>query len=97
MRVARALLLVLVYFRTDTMVSRETIADRYSFCREVSMVAMENLYMEEGHIGKPGTERGRIVEGLWILGKYYIVFSVNIYTRVYIETQVHLGNKKLCI
>lgn len=63
-------------------ISSETVADRYSFCREVCMIALDKMYDQVGCIGGPGKivevdetkigkrkyERGRIVEGHWILG-----------------------------
>lgn len=63
-------------------VSRETVADRFSFCREVCMLALDTHFEDEGHIGVVGEvfeideckigrrkyERGRIVEGSLIHG-----------------------------
>lgn len=63
-------------------VSRETVADRFSFCREVCMVALDDHFESEGQLGGVGEiieideckidrrkyERGRIVEESWILG-----------------------------
>lgn len=66
----------------ETNVSNETISDRFSFAREVCMFAMDNSFelsgkiggvgciveIDETKIGKRKYERGRIVEGSWILG-----------------------------
>jgi len=60
-------------------ISRETVADRFSFCREVCMAALDEQFEEEGLLGgeiveidecKIGRQKyeGRIVEGSWILG-----------------------------
>ncbi|CAH2084406.1 unnamed protein product [Euphydryas editha] len=63
-------------------VSTETIADRFSFCREVCMVTLDDNFETEGQSGGEGEiieideckigrrkyERGRIVEGTWVLG-----------------------------
>jgi len=63
-------------------ISRETVADRFSFCREVCMAALDEQFKQEGLLGSIGEvveideckigrrkyERGRIVEGSWILG-----------------------------
>jgi len=63
-------------------VSRETVADRFSFCREVCMAALDEQFEGEGLLGGVGEiveideckigrrkyERGRVVEGSWILG-----------------------------
>lgn len=62
--------------------SRETVADRFSYCREICIVALDQQLEEEGQIGGIGEiveideckigrrkfERGRVVEGSWILG-----------------------------
>ncbi|XP_051171181.1 uncharacterized protein LOC127288027 [Leptopilina boulardi] len=59
--------------------SRETVADRFSFCREICMVALDQQLEEEGKIGGIGEiveideckigrrkyQRGRVVEGSW--------------------------------
>ncbi|XP_078042534.1 uncharacterized protein LOC144472940 isoform X2 [Augochlora pura] len=63
-------------------VSSETISDRFSFCREVCTLGLDRRYEMEGSIGGPGViveideckvgrrkfEKGRIREGVWILG-----------------------------
>lgn len=62
--------------------STETVSDRFSFCREVCMAALDQEFEAEGRIGGVGKiveideckigrrkyERGRVVEGTWILG-----------------------------
>lgn len=69
-------------------VSSETVADRFSFCREVCTLALDKNYIAEGLIGGPGTiveideckigrrkfERGRLREGKWILGMIDICY-----------------------
>lgn len=66
----------------DEKISDETIADWYSYCREVTIDALDRLYDKtgmiggEGHIveidetkiGKRKYNRGRMVEGSWIFG-----------------------------
>lgn len=66
----------------ETTVSSETVADRFSFSREVCMFALDNSFeitgkiggvgciveIDETKIGKRKYERGRIIEGSWILG-----------------------------
>lgn len=63
-------------------ISSETVSDRFSYCREVCMVALDQKFEDEGQIGGVGEiveideckigrriyERGRVVEGSWILG-----------------------------
>ncbi|KMQ86603.1 putative transposase-like protein [Lasius niger] len=55
-------------------ISRETVADRFSFCREVCMVGRqiggvgEIVEIDECKIGRRKYERERVVEGSWILG-----------------------------
>lgn len=63
-------------------VSRETVADRFSFCREVCLLGLDEEFDQEGKIGGDGIvvevdeckigrrkfQRGRVVEGSWILG-----------------------------
>src|SRR5258705_10745445 len=61
--------------------SRNTVADYFSFCREVCVAAVEACHEESkiggvGHVvqvdesklGKRKYERGRIVDGSWIFG-----------------------------
>jgi len=66
----------------DQTVSFETIADRFSFCREVCAIALDKMYEAEGLLGGPEVivkideckigrrkfEKGRLREGSWILG-----------------------------
>ncbi|XP_018399788.1 PREDICTED: uncharacterized protein LOC108777409 [Cyphomyrmex costatus] len=66
----------------DQTVSTETIADRFSFCREICMISLDNEFEFEGKnggqgkvveideckIGRRKYQRGRVVEGSWILG-----------------------------
>ncbi|CAL1688659.1 unnamed protein product [Lasius platythorax] len=64
-------------------ISSETIADQFSFCREICMIALDEVLEKEGKIeGEKGEiveideckisrrkyQRGRVVEGSWILG-----------------------------
>lgn len=63
-------------------VSGETVADGFSFCREICMIALDKQFMQEKQMGRPGEiveigeckidrrkyERGRIIEGYWLLG-----------------------------
>lgn len=70
------------HFNEEQRISSETVADWYSYCREVSMIALDSLFKTtgriggEGHIveidetkiGKRKYQVGRIVEGNWILG-----------------------------
>ena len=64
-------------------VSSETVSDWYSYCREVCTVALDRLYMQQGGViggpdhvvmidemklGKRKYNRGRVVEGNWLLG-----------------------------
>ncbi|XP_043478507.1 uncharacterized protein LOC122508906 [Leptopilina heterotoma] len=72
-------------------ISSETIADRFSFCREVCMIALDEHFLEEGQIGGVGEiveideckigrrkfERGQVVEGSWILGMIHRGHSFN--------------------
>ena len=69
-------------FGHDQHVGEETVADWFSYCREVAMIALDSLYTREGRIGGPGHvveieetkmgkriyNVGRMVEGSWILG-----------------------------
>ena len=62
--------------------SRETVADWYSYCREVCLLALDRIYDEQGKIGGAGHvveideckigkrkyNKGRRVEGNWVLG-----------------------------
>ena len=64
------------------LVSENTIADWFSYCREVCVLSMEHKYANRGKIGGPNHivqvdeckigrrkyHRGRVVEGNWILG-----------------------------
>nr|CAD2183380.1 unnamed protein product [Meloidogyne enterolobii] len=64
------------------MTSSATVADWFNYCREVTCVYLDGLYENDGPIGGPGHiiecdemklekreyERGRVVEGSWILG-----------------------------
>jgi len=72
-------------------ISRETVADRFSFCREVCMAALDEHFenedllggvgevveIDECKIGRRKYERGRIVEGSWILGMIHRGHSAN--------------------
>lgn len=72
-------------------ISRETVADRFSFCREVCMAALDEEFQEEGLLGGVGEiieideckigrrkyERGRVVEGSWILGMIHRGHATN--------------------
>lgn len=67
---------------SNQQISKEKIADRFSFCREICMIALDNDFVQEGQLGGVGEiveideckigrrkyERGRVVEGHWILG-----------------------------
>lgn len=72
-----------LYFNdTDVTTSSSTIADWYSYCREICTLALDEKYANSPPIGGPGHtveidemklgrrkyERGRVVEGSWILG-----------------------------
>jgi len=62
--------------------SSATVADWYSYCREVCLLALDKKYEDEGKIGGPGHvveideskigkrkfNKGRWVEGSWVLG-----------------------------
>lgn len=62
--------------------STETVSDRFTFCREVCMAALDEEFKAEGQIGGVGEiveideckigrskyEIGRVVKGFWILG-----------------------------
>jgi transposase-like protein len=66
----------------EEITSSETIADWYSYCRELTIVGLDRLYEGTGKIGGPGHiieideskigkrkyNVGRIVEGQWLLG-----------------------------
>ena len=66
----------------DSRLSQETICDWFSYLREVSLSALDTLYNQTGQIGGPGRiveidetkfgkrkyNRGKRVEGSWILG-----------------------------
>lgn len=66
----------------DQKLSPESISDRFSYCRELCMIALDESFSNEGKIGGPGVvieideckigkrkyERGRVVEESWILG-----------------------------
>lgn len=63
----------------DTELSPKTIADWFSFCREICMFSLDREYdelgplegiveIDETKIGKRKYNRGRIVEGSWIFG-----------------------------
>lgn len=63
-------------------ISSETIADRFSYCRELCILSLDESFENEGKIGGQGEiieideckigrrkfEKGRVVEGSWILG-----------------------------
>lgn len=67
---------------TGKVTSQNTVADWYSYCREVTGIYLDGLYEERGSIGGEGHviqidemklgkrkfNRGRMVEGNWILG-----------------------------
>lgn len=71
--------------------SRETVADRLSYCREVCMLALDAEFEEQGLIGGPNEiveidkykigrrkyHRGRVVEGCWILEMIHRGHSTN--------------------
>ena len=73
----------------DRRLSHRTVADWFSYCREVCMVSMGTKQRNRGRIGGPGHvvqideckigrrkfHRGRIVEGNWILGMIDIVMN----------------------
>lgn len=81
--------------------SRETVADHFSFCREVCMVALDQHFENEGQIGGPEEiididkckigrrkyERGRIVEGSWILGMIHRGHPHNYRLEIYPNNQ----------
>lgn len=62
--------------------SSETVADRFSFCREVCLLSLDREFDQEGNIGGDGIvvevdeckigrrkyQKSRVVEGSWILG-----------------------------
>lgn len=66
----------------DTTITRETIANWYQYCREMTVIALDKTYEDQGLIGGDGHlvegdemklgrrkyHRGRIVEGNWIFG-----------------------------
>lgn len=66
-------------------ISLETVADRFSFCQEICMIALDHQFDDEGQIGGVGEiveideckigcrryERERVVENFWILGIIY--------------------------
>ena len=65
----------------NTVMSCRTVADYFSFCREVCIAAVEEhhggkkiggvghiVQVDESKLGKRKYERGRIVEGVWIFG-----------------------------
>lgn len=68
-------------------VSSETIADRFSFCREVCAIALDRRYEAEGLLGGLGItveideckigrrkfEKRSFREGMWILGMFFLV------------------------
>lgn len=68
---------------TDALTSSETVADIFSFYREICGIAVDKLYEDKGLIGSPGIivgideikigkckyERGRLKEVSWIFGK----------------------------
>jgi len=63
-------------------ISHETVADHFSFCREICIIILDERFEEEDRIrdvseiveideckiGRRKYERGRVVEGSWILG-----------------------------
>lgn len=67
---------------TNQQTSRETVADRISYCREDCMLVLDAEFQKEGMIGEPNEiveideckisrrkyHRGRVVEDCWILG-----------------------------
>lgn len=71
----------------DQQLSERTVADWFSYCREVCMISMETKYTNRGKIGGPGHvvqideckigrrkfHRGRVVEGNWVLGMIDVV------------------------
>ncbi len=71
--------------------SDETICDWFSYLREVSITALDTLYIQTGQIGGPVRiveidetkfgkrkyNRGKRVEGSWILGMIEIGTTVN--------------------
>lgn len=74
----------------DIEMSKETIADYYNYCREVIVADFMIREQERGKIGGPGKivqideskigkrkyNRGRMVEGHWIIGIYLIINSL---------------------
>ena len=75
----------------EQQISPETVADRFSFCREICMVALDEHFEEESllggideiveidecKIGRRKYERGHVVEGTWILGMIHRGHSAN--------------------
>ena len=67
---------------SDTTISRETVSNWYSYCREICVIALDREYANQGKIGGDGHlveidemklgrrkyHRGRVVEGSWIFG-----------------------------
>ena len=67
---------------TGQVTDRHTVADWFSYCREVTGVYLDGLYETAGPIGGPGHviqvdemklgrrkfNKGRLVEGNWLLG-----------------------------
>ena len=74
----------------DQTISTQLIADSFSFCIEVCTLALDRRYEIQGSIGGPGIiveideckierrkfERGRLREGAWILGAFFMAIVI---------------------
>lgn len=87
----------------DQSISRETVVDRFSFCREMRMIALDNHFAEEGCIGGIGKivetdackigrreyERGRVVEVSWVLRLTHIGHPYNYLLEICHDNKRH--------
>ncbi|KAK2578847.1 hypothetical protein KPH14_012202 [Odynerus spinipes] len=78
------------------MLSKETVSDRFSFCSEVCMVAVDNSFEEDGQLGGDGEiveideckigrrkyHQERLVKSTWILGMIRRGHSVNYWLEI---------------